>query len=73
MDRIEVLHGNPPCPQCNKLLSLRPMPDYKETYWHCTGCDTQWTTPDLITALNDVADLTCVMATKRADNDTQDE
>lgn len=53
LERVEELHGFPPCPMCDQQLSLRPMPDSKETYWHCTLCLTQWETPDLIEALND--------------------
>jgi len=72
MDRIEVLHGTPPCPECNRLLHLRSMPDAGETYWHCTGCGTQWSTPDLIIALNDVEDYACVVAMERADLEDED-
>lgn len=62
-DRIEVICGFPPCPMCDKQLSLRNMPDEGETYWHCTRCGTQWRTPDLIEALNQVLELAIAMGT----------
>ncbi len=55
--KITVIRGFPPCPLCNKVLSLRHMPGYHETHWHCTGCGTQWEVIDLIKAINDVIEL----------------
>ena len=64
---MEALHGFPPCPICDEQLHLRHMPDKGETPWYCKKCGTQWETPDIIEALNQIEDLACVLATEAVD------
>ena len=52
LEQINYLSGYPNCPACDTLLTLRSMPKPDETYWYCTGCGTQWETPDIIAGLN---------------------
>ena len=65
-DKIEVLTGAPPCPMCTAILKMRSMPDVGEGHWYCR-CGTEWETPDLIVALNQIEELACVLATAEAD------
>lgn len=50
--QITYLTGWPFCPECDRGLSLRPMPGLNETHWYCERCGTQWLVGDLIAAIN---------------------
>lgn len=51
-----VIIGTPSCPACSKLLKLRTMPDYQQSYWYCEDCG-DWDTPALIECLVDSEDF----------------